>query len=398
MRDQVPYYVEVANCQRYYDGEYICGDVFLSKRIKTQSRILSVLSDGMGHGVKANVLATLTSHMAINFAEEHKNPSTIAQIIMDTLPVCSERHTSYSTFTIIDIHNNQVSILEYDNPTCLIMRGGNIFTPQWQKVELDTVDNQGRSRSLRTCQFTAQKEDRIIYISDGVTQSGMGSEKFPFGWQYDQYVDFVKQSVLNDRYISANKLANRVIDKAHINDDYSSKDDTSCGVIYFRDARELIIATGPPVDENTDNTYVEKVHNFKGTKIICGATTAEIFSRLWNAEIKDDYEKIDPQLPPSSHMQGVDLVTEGILTLTKVETILNQMPSANSPLGEGPADQIVGYLMNSDRIYFLVGTKINQYHQDASLSAPIEIRRTLISRIANILEKKFIKDVSIEYV
>ncbi len=398
MIDILPYYVEVANCQRYYEGEYICGDVFLSKRIKTQNRILSVLSDGMGHGVKANILATLTSHMAINFAEEHKNPSTIAQIIMDTLPVCSERHTSYSTFTIIDIYNNQVSILEYDNPTCLIMRGGNIYSPSWQKVDLDTVDTQGRSRTLRTCQFVAQKEDRIIYISDGVTQSGMGSEKFPFGWQYEQYVDFVRQSVLNDRYISANKLANRVVDKAHINDDYSSRDDTSCGVIYFRDARELIIATGPPINESEDIAYVNKVQNFKGTKIICGATTAEIFSRIWNVEIKDDYERLDAFLPPSSQMQGVDLVTEGILTLTKVETILNQMQSVNSVVGEGPAERIVHHLMNSDRIYFLVGTKINQYHQDATLSIPIEIRRTLISRIANILEKKFIKDVSIEYV
>ena len=191
MADNPSYYVEVANAQRYYEGQYICGDVFLSRRLKTQNRILSVLSDGMGHGVKANVLATLTAHMSINFAEEHKDASAIANIIMETLPVCSERHTSYSTFTIVDIANSSANILEYDNPECLIMRGGNIYEPEWEILQLDNIDHEGRSRTLRTCKFTPVKEDRIIYISDGVTQSGMGSDKWPFGWQRENYVNFV---------------------------------------------------------------------------------------------------------------------------------------------------------------------------------------------------------------
>ena len=392
-----PYYVEVSNAQRYYEGQYICGDVFLSRKFKTQNRILSVLSDGMGHGVKANVLATLTAHMAINFAEEHREASAIAQIIMDTLPICSERHTSYATFTIVDFANGEVSILEYDNPTCLIMRGGNIFEPEWEQIQLNNVDHEGRSRSLHSCRFIPQKEDRIIYISDGVTQSGMGSDKLPFGWQRENYVDFVQKSVLNDRYIPAGRLAQRVVDMAHTNDNFDSKDDTSCGVIYFRDARELIIASGPPVDENSDKSYVERVMNFNGKKILCGATTAEIFARELNTEIKDNYQDLDNELPPSSDMPGVDLVTEGVLTLTKVETLLNKMSSPNVSLGNGPADKIVSMLMNSDRIYFLVGTKINQNHHDATMPVFLEIRRTLIARIADILEKKFIKEVEIEY-
>ncbi|MBR1626781.1 MAG: SpoIIE family protein phosphatase [Bacteroidales bacterium] len=397
MNKIVPYYIEVSNAQRYYEGQYICGDVFLSKRLKTQNRILSVLSDGMGHGVKANVLATLTSHMALNFAEEHRNASTIAQIIMDTLPVCSERHTSYATFTIVDIANGKVNILEYDNPTCLVMRGGNIYEPEWQQVQLENVDHEGRSRTLHTCCFSAQKEDRIIYISDGVTQSGMGSDKFPFGWQRDGYVDFVRQSILNDRYIPAGKLAQRVVDMAHTNDNFDSKDDTSCGVIYFRDARQLIIASGPPLDEKLDKEYVSKVISFKGKKILCGATTAEIFSRELNREIKDNYTEMENDLPPYSEMDGVDLITEGVLTLSKVETILNTINSVNALLGKGPADRIVELLMDSDRIKFLVGTKINQNHHDATMPVVIEIRRTLIARIAALLERKFMKEVDTEY-
>ncbi|MBP3254581.1 MAG: SpoIIE family protein phosphatase [Bacteroidales bacterium] len=397
MADNPSYYVEVANAQRYYEGQYICGDVFLSRRLKTQNRILSVLSDGMGHGVKANVLATLTAHMSINFAEEHKDASAIANIIMETLPVCSERHTSYSTFTIVDIANSSANILEYDNPECLIMRGGNIYEPEWEILQLDNIDHEGRSRTLRTCKFTPVKEDRIIYISDGVTQSGMGSDKWPFGWQRENYVNFVQQSILNDRYISAGKLAQRVVDMAHTNDNFNSKDDTSCGVIYFRDARELIIATGPPLDAAKDKEYVEKVRKFTGTKIVCGATTAEIFSREMNAEIKDNFTDMDPELPPSSSMQGVDLVTEGVLTLNKVESILNKMTPLSKEHGNGPADKIVSMLMAADKIHFLVGTRINQNHHQADMPVEIEIRRTLVNRIARLLEKKFIKDADVEY-
>lgn len=398
MDTSLTYYVEVSNAQRYHEGQYICGDVFLSKRLKMQNRILSILSDGMGHGVKANILATLTAHMALNFAEEHRDPVAIAQIIMKTLPICSERHTSYATFTIIDIVNEKVNILEYDNPTCLVMRGGNIHELEWQHVQLEDIDYEGRSRILRTCSFVPCKEDRILYVSDGVTQSGMGSEKFPFGWQREGYIEFVRQSILNNRYIPADKLAQRVVDMAHTNDNFDSKDDTSCGVIYFRDARPLIIATGPPINKKLDSDYVARVMNFQGKKILCGATTANIFARELNAKIKDDYQDICNDLPFFSFMEGVDLITEGVLTLSRVEVILNDITSVNSLSDKGAADRIVQYLLDSDRINFLVGTKINQNHHDPSIPVVIEIRRTLIERIALILEKKFMKEVFIDYI
>jgi hypothetical protein len=391
------YYIEASHNQRNHIGEYICGDVFLSKRIKGQNRVLSVLSDGMGHGVKANILATLTSTMALNFCEEHRDAQTIAQIIMDTLPICSERHTSYSTFTIIDIDNGHANILEYDNPRCLIMRGGNVYEPDWTCLLLDNIDKEGRSQEIKTCSFVPMKEDRIIYISDGITQSGMGSDKFPFGWQRENYVKFVQDTILNERYISATKLSQRVVDMAHSNDNYCSKDDTSCGVIYFRNPRKLIIATGPPIDISQDKEYVDKVRNFNGYKIISGATTAEIFSREMNQEIIDDYDNIDPSLPPSSTMKGVDLVTEGVLTLNKVEIMLNNNNDFSKNLNNGPADKIISMLMDSDEIHILVGTKINQAHLDPTMPIEIEIRRTIVKKIADLLEKKFMKEVIIEY-
>ena len=160
------FYIEVNSQQKNHDGERICGDVFLYRYIREEDRVIAVLSDGMGHGVKANILATLTATMALNFTREHKEVDRIAEIIMNTLPVCSERKISYSTFTIVDIESNGlVKILEYDNPLTIILRGNQLFDPSWKKVILEKGLNAGKV--LRTCTFKPSKEDRIIFCSDG---------------------------------------------------------------------------------------------------------------------------------------------------------------------------------------------------------------------------------------
>ncbi|MGC8866412.1 MAG: SpoIIE family protein phosphatase [Bacteroidales bacterium] len=390
------FYIEVSCQQINHDGERICGDVFLSRRIREEGRTLAVLSDGMGHGVKANILATLTATMAINFAEEHKDVAVIAEIIMNTLPVCSERKISYSTFSIVDVEVDGVTrVLEYDNPQCIIIREGSPFNPGWNCVILNSEKNAGKE--VMTCQFYHRKEDRIILMSDGVAQSGMGTERYPFGWGRDSVQEFVINLIQNEPGISASRLAQKVVNYAHINDGYRSKDDTSCAVIYFREPRKLLICTGPPFDEAKDHEYAEAVRTFEGKKILCGATTADIIARELGVGITDSFEFEDPDLPPISFMPGIDLVTEGILTLGKVNEILKKY-GPNFKLGRGPADSIVRMLLDSDEIYFIIGTRINIAHQDPNLPVELEIRRTVVKRIARLLEEKFLKEVTLRFI
>lgn len=390
------FYIEVDCQQKNHEGERICGDVFLSERIKSEDRTVIVLSDGMGHGVKANMLATLTSTMALNFTKEHKDVNRIADIIMNTLPVCSKRQISYSTFTIIDIEaDGKTTILEYDNPETIIIRENQIFNPAWQCIILESDKNAGKI--LKSCTFYAQKEDRIISTSDGITQSGLGSDKFPFGWSHNNLEDFTKRIVSNNNQISANKLAGKVVNIAYQNDGYKAKDDISCASVYFRDPRKLLICTGPPYEEENDKKLAETVKNFKGKKILCGATTGDIISRELDIEIKDSFEFNDPDLPPISHMKGIDLVTEGILTLSKVNEIL-KVYNNNYILTKGPADQIVKLLKDSDEIQFIIGTRVNIAHQDPNLPVELEIRRTVVRRIAEKLENKFLKEVSMKFI
>lgn len=390
------FYIEVNSHQRNHDGERICGDVFLYRYIREEDRIIAVLSDGMGHGVKANILATLASTMALNFTREHKDIDRIAEVIMNTLPVCNIRKISYATFTIVDIeHAGKTSILEYDNPPAVILRGKEVIEPVWSVVKLETGKHAGKS--LRKCSFIPEKEDRIIICSDGVTQSGMGSDDFPFGWERENLVRYSSGLVAGDRSVSAQALAGKIVAMAHKNDGFRAKDDISCAVIYFREPRPLLICTGPPYEKEKDPVLASKIKDYKGKVIICGGTTADLVARELGRSITDNLVFEDPELPPESFIQGIDLVTEGILTLQKVNEILKTYNNSIK-LGKGPADKIVRMLMESDEIHFIIGTRINIAHQDPSLPVDLEIRRTVVKRIARLLEEKWLKRVTFEYI
>lgn len=390
------FFIEVNSQQRNHFGERICGDVFLSKNVREENRIVAVLSDGMGHGVKANILATLTSTMALNFTREHKEPDLIAEIIMNTLPVCSVRKISYATFTIVDIESDgRTNILEYDNPHCLILRGSQHFEPDWKEVVLEKGKNAGKK--LRKCSFYPVKEDRIVMISDGVTQSGMGTNTWPLGWERDNVIQYALSLVSGEASISANSLAGKIVTMAYKYDSYEAKDDISCAILYFREPRKLLICTGPPYEAEKDAELARRVTSYNGKVILCGGTTADILARELKRKIVDELIFEDPDLPPESFMEGIDLVTEGILTLQKVNEILKSYNNSVKT-GKGPADKIVKLIMESDEINFIVGTRINVAHQDPTLPIDLEIRRTVVKRIARILEDKWLKLVSIEYI
>ena len=396
--DYEKYHAEVGYYQVNHEGEKICGDVFLFKRIPEENRILCVLSDGMGHGVRANVLATLTATISLNFSVEHKDANALAGIIMKALPVCSDRKISYSTYTIIDISidDGSVSILEYDNPQTLILRGNRIFHPEWTHVkDKDNVIDK-RVMDLKKCSFIPQIEDRILFCSDGIIQSGLG-EGMTSGWGRNDLIRFVREIIKTKPTISAADLAERVVRRAATNDLFKPKDDLTCSVVYFRQPRKAILCTGPPFNPDSDNEFANILKNFDGKKIISGATTTDIIARELGRNVANE-ERFDPALPPGSKMMGVDLVTEGVLTLSKVTHLLNQFqPNANIQYGKGPADQICKILIETDEIYILVGTKINENYHDPNLQIEVELRKHLIQRLTKVLSEKFMKVVKTQY-
>ena len=388
-------FIEVDFFQKNKAGNVVCGDSFMSQKLKGEGRIISVLSDGLGSGIKACVLSTLTATMAMHFTAMNESIFQTSKSIMNTLPRDMVRKISYSTFCICDIDCfANVKIIEYETPAYYLYRGGRFLDIPKQKipVERDDLEN----TFLWISEFKLEKEDRIIFFSDGVSQSGMGSASMPFGWEEGAKA-YIAGLIEHRADISAKELAHKIVAQAEKNDGYSLKDDTSCCVIYMRKPRNLLVCTGPPFDEKNDKYLANQVKEFQGKKILCGGTTATIISRELGAHMEVDMNIVDKELPPISHMDGVDLVTEGILTLGKVERILTSGDTEGHK-EPGPAETVVRMLLNSDKITLLVGTRINIAHQDPNLPVELEIRRNVVKKIKYLLETKYLKDVEIMYI
>lgn len=390
------YHVEIDVQQKRPKGEIACGDVFLSDIFREEGRTILVLSDGIGHGIKASVLAQLTATMALKYAKFHTKPEISAKIIMEALPKSSDGKESYATFTIIELETDgQVRIINYDNPPVLIIRNDKHFQPKEYELEVRGQENVGKL--LRCREFSARKEDRMVFLTDGVPQSGLGNNRYPMGWGVDKIADFVLNQVKRMPEISATKLARKIVNQAAMNDNFEVKDDTTCGVIYFREPRKFMLITGPPFYKIKDYDFADRIKSFNGKKIICGGTTAEIIARELNLEVEIQHAAKNPNaLPPVARMEGFEMVTEGILTLGRVEEILESYDS-DTRLQDSPAEKVVKLLLQHDSIEIILGTRINWAHQDPEQPLELELRKFVVKRILKILTNKFFKHVEIEY-
>lgn len=392
-------FIDVNYAQIYKDKQKIGGDVFLLSRNPDSKQIVCTLSDGLGSGVKANVLASLTARMAHKLSFSPMDLTHSAQIIMNTLPVCKERKISYATFTIADIRPVEeekvtVSLVEYDNPHALVFNGSEPY--QWQRSKIDLQrDGAFKKEELNHSQLTLSIGSRLIIFSDGITQAGMG-KSLPLGWRLDGVRSYAQSQIAANPDIASGDLAHAIVSRAHSLDRLSAKDDITCMVVYVRKPRRTLVVTGPPYTKENDELLVDMITKFEGKKIVSGGTTAQIVSRILNKPLKVDMSCWSATVPPCSTMEGVDLVTEGMLTLSKVATALEEKKPVRS-LGNDAVKKFVQVMADSDQVHFIVGTKINEAHQDPNIPVEIGIRRTLIGRLCKALEDNYLKETSIRY-
>ncbi len=392
-------FVEIEHFQVRKHGEPAPGDVFLSRKVSVDDRVVAVLADGLGSGVKANVLATLTSTMALEFVADGTDIARAAQTVMDVLPVCSVRRIAYSTFTILDIvGNRKVRVIEHENPPFFVLRGDQPLEPRRTLIALPpTTGDTPRERHLEEACFEARDGDRLICFTDGVNQSGMGSTSTPLGLGLPAVAEFARHLIHSNPLVSARELARRIVDLAIAKDGGRPHDDITCAVAYFRQPRRLLLVTGPPFSKQSDIRMAETVAEFEGSRILCGGTTAAIVSRELNRPVTMDLELLDDDIPPISHMPGINLVTEGTVTLARVLDMLERNVNPEHEPRNG-ATLVLEYLLNSDLIQFIVGTRINEAHQDPNLPEALDLRRNLMRRVAELLEKRHLKETKIQYI
>lgn len=382
--------IDCSQVKKYNQNAF--GDYFVSKRYPDEARLIAVLSDGLGSGIKANILSCMTATMLLRFIENQQIPiRQAAEIIMNSLPVCKVRRISYSTFSAIDVDDEgNAKIVEEGNPEFLWIRDNEIMTPPYESIQSKTFKN----RKLKIYKPKLRLGDRLIFCSDGVTQSGLGGGRLKLGLRREGLIILVKDKLAECPDISSSELAQYIVNQArNIETDRNPKDDISACVLYFREPRQALVFTGPPYHQQKDTEYARMFENFKGKKAIAGGTTANLISRELNRPITMDTTISIGKLPACSYMEGVDLVTEGILTLTKtLEYLENGCHDIDNAAGK-----LVKFLLDSDCINFMVGAKLNQAHYDPALPIEIEIRKNIIKKMSCVLQDKYFKKVNIQY-
>jgi len=376
------------------EGQHAEGDTFLLKR--TGNRVCAVLSDGLGSGIKASVLSTLTATLALRCLERDLPADRTASLIMESLPVCSVRQIAYATFTLVDADTSgRVRLWEYENPPALLIRDG--ATVDIHRAPVDFPSRHAGHQTLRRSEFQVSPGDRLVFCSDGVTQAGMGSPALPLGWGASRWADFTTRTLAEAPRLSARRLARLTVQEALGRDFGRAKDDISCLSLYFREPRDLLVVTGPPFDQAKDEGLIHEFRTFPGKRVICGGTTAQLIARGLGRPIEVDLDTGTDGLPPPARLEGADLVTEGILTLGRVAVLLETHRTFETQPPSPALDLILAFL-DADRLRFLVGTRVNEAHQDPRLPLELEIRRNIVKTIVGLLREKFLKEVELSFV
>ncbi|MBQ0018441.1 MAG: SpoIIE family protein phosphatase [Clostridiales bacterium] len=400
--------IDIDYSQIYKHGQKIGGDVFLLSRNDDKTRIVATLSDGLGSGVKANVLASMTAHMGHKFSFSPMRLSHSAEIIMDTLPVDKEMGISYATFTIAHIEYTpnkdriQVGLVEYDNPDSLRFHDAEpvVWSKKSNKLHRKAAV---KEEIVRYSSFPMESGDRLIFFSDGVAQSGVslgpdnvGSmEVGTKGWGTANVRRFVARMLQENPDISSRDLSRAIVTQAYQYDNYKANDDITCAVISVHKPRRTLIITGAPRLKDYDPQLAELARNYDGNIIVCGGTTAKIVAREMGVPLTPD-KASSGSLPPSSCIEGIDLVTEGMVTLTEIadrlekHTLLKEMP-------EDAAKRFIKIMRQTDQVEFVVGTKINDAAEDNVTVANFGIRIPLVARLKRILEERYLLEVDVRY-
>lgn len=390
-----PVFIEVGHRHLCKTGHTVCGDSFICRRNTNEGRIVAVLADGLGSGIKASVLSLLTSTMLARCVSNDLDIRETARTIMATLPICTIRRIGYSTFTLMDIDpHGRAAFIEFDNPGMLWIRSGRTQTLQRQRESIATVD--GRSMELLFSHAELASEDRLVMFSDGVCQAGMGNDVYPLGWTTMSVEMFCGQWLKENPRASAQELSDALTAMALKIDRGTAKDDISAAVIYLREPRKVIVCTGAPFDKRRDREIAELCGGFAGKKVVCGGTTASIIARELGRSVMLHVTGEFGEVPPPSRIPGIDLVTEGTITLSRLCTILED--NIHTAHGEDAACLLYNLLKASDDIEFIVGTRINHAHQDPSLPVNLDIRRNTIRHICSLLEQRHFKTTSVRFI
>lgn len=361
-------------------GEELCGDN-VACTVNGDYTTL-VLADGLGSGVKANILSTLTSKILCTMASNEIDIYECVETIIQTLPVCAERGVAYSTFSIIHVNKEgKGELFEFDNPEAIYYHNG-----KCQNFEREELDVCGK-RVYRS-KLNLEENDIIIVMSDGTIHAGIGMI-LNFGWERPQIMEHLDTNIKPD--MSARAVA--CLLAAACNDLYADKpgDDTTVAAVRIRQRLDVNIMVGPPVDKEKDDYYIKNFMEGNSKKIVCGGTSSTIVARYLKTELRTSFDFPDKEVPPIGYIKGIDLTTEGVLTLRKLLQLSEKYVSIDDLTPktftkQDGASLLADFLFEkATHITFFVGQSVNVAHQGLPIDTTMKLK--LVEKITENLRK-----------
>lgn len=374
-------------------GEQLCGDHLDVVEQGENSRVI-VLADGLGSGVKASILSTLTSKIISTMMSEGLSLEECVQTIVKTLPVCSVRGVAYSTFTIVRIVDNvSAEIIEFDNPKTIVLRDDKLY--EYNRTEMVI-----EGKKVYNSTISLKDGDVFIVMSDGCPHAGIGN-LYNFGWKREEIADYMLPVVYAGGY-SAKSLATILIDEVNKLYDFKPGDDATACVIKVRKRQAVNILFGPPSDMDDTQRMMSLFFSKEGKHIVCGGTTSSIVAKFLNKPLKTSLSFDKSGIPPIAEIEGVDLVTEGVITMNKVVEYAKDAVGNNTlyeqwGFGHDGASLICRLLFEeATDINFYVGRAVNPAHQNPDLPINFNIKMTLVEELSKCL-KQMGKRIRVNY-
>ena len=373
-------------------GEQLCGDHVDVIEQEDGSSVI-VLADGLGSGVKASILSTLTSKIISTMLAEGLPLEECGSTIAATLPVCSVRGVAYSTFTIIRIiRNSMAEIIQYDNPHVIVIRDDQIW--DYPKTEM-TIGGKQIYKSV----ISLQENDHFIAMSDGCPHAGIGLT-YNFGWKREEIASFMEALV--PAGYTAKTLATILVDECFKLYGGEPGDDATSCVVRIRKREPMNLLFGPPADRDDNDRMMSLFFSKEGKHIICGGTTSSIAARYLGKPLRASLDFAGSDLPPIAYIDGVDLVTEGVITVNRVLEYAKDYLQENKhyehwSMKRDGASLICRLLFEeATDINFFVGRAINPAHQNPDLPISFSIKMNLVKELSDCL-KKMGKRIKVSY-
>ncbi len=375
-----------------HEGEQLCGDHVDIVEQNENSTVI-VLADGLGSGVKASILSTLTSKIISTMMAEGLSLEECVSTIAATLPICSVRGVAYSTFTIIHLINNETAeLIQYDNPHVILLREGKNF--DYPKNELNI-----NGKQIYKSVISLQENDIFIAMSDGCPHAGIGLA-YNFGWRRDDIIDFME--TVADLGYTAKTLSTMLIDECDKQYGHHPGDDATACVVRVRKREPMNLLFGPPRNRDDCDRMMSLFFSKEGKHIVCGGTTSSIAAKYLGKPVRATLNFEQSDVPPIAEIEGVDLVTEGVITINKVIEYAKDALDKNElyeqwSIKQDGASKICRLLFEeATDINFYVGRAVNPAHQNPDLPINFNIKMNLVEELSNCL-KQMGKRIKVSY-